>query len=103
LGENALGEKALGGVGERTSAVCTQLRGVAGCCAVSPTCRGAQLAFVVKLVMPWVYGELFARSVRLGPGWVGAPFVLAALLQVPPAFIRAMGRLRFAYVVRYRY
>ena len=32
-----------------------------------------------------------------------APVVLAALLQVPPAPIRALGRLRFTYVVRYRY
>jgi hypothetical protein len=50
--------------------------------------------FVARLVMPWVYGELFARAVSFsesggtGPlAFVGLPFVLAAVLDLCTAQI----------------
>ena len=41
----------------------------------------ANLLFCVKLVMPWVYGEIFARSINSFPG---APFLVAAVTCPPP-------------------
>jgi len=42
----------------------------------------ANLLFCVKLVMPWVYGEIFARSINSFPG---APFLVAAVTCPPPS------------------
>ena len=46
----------------------------------------ANLLFCVKLVMPWVYGEIFARSINSFPG---APFLVAAVTCRPSPVLLA--------------
>jgi hypothetical protein len=54
----------------------------------------ANLLFCVKLVMPWVYGEIFARSINSFPG---APFLVAAVTCPSPVLLADFVVARWAF------